>query len=914
MSQYAPMESSKTYDCDPASSFLEGDGNLSDLLEIDVNDVEMRKLDSRVIRRITRDDTEIDIDDDFTMRPDIAYYIDSKKDGARAKVRPNVMNLIDGGEHGTPQQLADDEEEIIKYMPGYNFGWIEGVFIRCTLSIFGVLMFLRLNWMFSQAGVGGALGIIIWSVCVTSLTTMSLSALSTNGMMKGGGVYYMVSRALGAEFGGVVGITLFIAQSAAVSLHLNGFGEAVAILEDGNYVFSLDGDKIFYGCIGLVSVLCCAFLGANFEVQSQKVLAVSMALALLTFYIGVIMSKNDSEIGSTPLSSSTLNSNMAGEYSSGESWLTVFGVFFPACTGISAGSSISGDLKDPSEAIPKGTFAAVVLTTIIYVSMGLFMCACFTPEGLGNITTQISAIDISVVPQLMYLGMFAAALSSALALVVGAPRVLMAVARDDILPLSFYKKAYFANDEPLRGYLTVIIIAFVCIIGLDLNTVSPIVTNFFLVQYGLVNYSVYHAHISKAPGWRPSFKYWSPYLCLLGSVMCFVSMFMVNWILAILTILASIGIFQFISHSKPDVNWGDSGVANCQKQAVEAIYRMERLKDHVKNFRPQFLLLSKDPKLDTEMISLMARLKKTRGLSLIGRVIIGDMHDPATFAAGERARRDVIMVDNQIIAILQVICAPTLLSGVESLLQLAGFGKLKPNTVMMGFKNNWQKIPEEELVEYISILRSCFATKHSVCILRNCDVSLNYVPHDAVVVENTGENLYSPPPERGHIDVWWLVEDGGLPFLLAHLMTRHAQYRKSGAVLRLFGLVSVNATADEVKLEKLRLRALLSRFRFVAEVILVEHDVVPSMELTQKYIDLSGDTATPDSLTLTVMNISKHMMDYSMHAHVVVISLPVPKLSYSSQKYFAYLDMLSCTGRPTFIARGNQQTVLSYHS
>jgi amino acid transporter len=710
---------------------------------------------------------EVEFENEFAMRPDVAYYVDPKKDGVKPKHRPHIMHIVDGGNYDSPDQLATEEEDDVKYLPGYNFGWIEGVFIRCTLSIFGVLMFLRLNWMFAQSGVVGALGVIIWSVGVTSCTTCSLSALSTNGTVRGGGVYYMVSRSLGAEFGAVVGLTLFLAQSAAVSLHLTGFGEAVAILEDGNFVFDAVGDRMFFACIGLVFTLGASFLGANFEVQSQKVLAVSMAIALVTFYFGCFLSTNDPVIRSTPLSAATFASNVAGGYTKGNSWLTVFGVFFPACTGISAGSSISGDLKNPSEAIPKGTFAAILLTTIIYVSMGLLMCAVFEHNGLGDIETQISAIDISLVPEVMYLGMFSAALSSALALIVGAPRVLMAVARDDIVPqLAFYKKAYFAQEEPLRGYLTVILIAFVCIVALDLNTVSPIVTNFYLVQYGLMNYSVFHAHISKAPGWRPAFKYWSPGIALLGATMCFVSMFMVDWALAIVTILCSVALFQYIVHIKPDVNWGDSGVAHCQKAAVEAIFRMERLKDHVKNYRPQFLLLSKDPKNDIDIISMSERLKKTRGMFLIGayrrlidmcadclllfllcvgRVIIGDMHDEHTFRLMERARRDVVLLHDEIIAILQVICAPTLLSGVESLLQLAGFGKLKPNTVMIGFKETWQKCSPPELKEYITILRSCFATKHAVCIMRNPGVALNYVPAEVAIVENNGKVIQMLP-------------------------------------------------------------------------------------------------------------------------------------------------------------------------
>jgi hypothetical protein len=201
-------------------------------------------------------------------------------------------------------------------------------------------------------------------------------------------------------------------------------------------------------------------------------------------------------------------------------------------------------------------------------------------------------------------------------------------------------------------------------------------------------------------------------------------------------------------------------------------------------------------------------------------------------------------------------------------------------------------------------------------VLRNFNTSLNYVPYEACVVENTGENLYSPPPERGHIDVWWLVEDGGIPFLLAYLMNRHSQYRASDSHLRLFGLIPLSSTQSQIDAEKERLHILLTRFRFDADIILVHEDRIPSENEIAKYEELCGETDghLPDTMTRTVMNISHHMLQHSMHAHVVVVSLPAPKVSIPPKQYFAYMELLSSTGRPTFITRGNQQTVLSYHS
>jgi hypothetical protein len=40
----------------------------------------------------------------------------------------------------------------------------------------------------------------------------------------------------------------------------------------------------------------------------------------------------------------------------------------------------------------------------------------------------------------------------------------------------------------------------------QLNAIAPLLSNFFLAAYALINFSVFHASISKSPGWRPAFK------------------------------------------------------------------------------------------------------------------------------------------------------------------------------------------------------------------------------------------------------------------------------------------------------------------------------------------------------------------------------------------------------------------------
>lgn len=67
-----------------------------------------------------------------------------------------------------------------------KFGWIKGVLFGCLLNIWGVMLYLRLSWVVGQAGIGMATVIILLSAVVTTLTTLSMSAICTNGEVKGG--------------------------------------------------------------------------------------------------------------------------------------------------------------------------------------------------------------------------------------------------------------------------------------------------------------------------------------------------------------------------------------------------------------------------------------------------------------------------------------------------------------------------------------------------------------------------------------------------------------------------------------------------------------------------------------------------------------------------------------------------------
>jgi amino acid transporter len=99
-----------------------------------------------------------------------------------------------------------------------KFGTIGGVFTPCVLTILGVIMFLRFGQVVGEAGLWHGLAIVMGAKLITVLTTFSLSAIATNTRIRGGGAYFLISRSLGVEVGGVIGIVLFLAQAVSVSM------------------------------------------------------------------------------------------------------------------------------------------------------------------------------------------------------------------------------------------------------------------------------------------------------------------------------------------------------------------------------------------------------------------------------------------------------------------------------------------------------------------------------------------------------------------------------------------------------------------------------------------------------------------------------------------------------------------------
>ncbi|KAK9508116.1 hypothetical protein O3M35_007849 [Rhynocoris fuscipes] len=655
--------------------------------------------------------------------------------------------------------------------------------MRCLLNIWGVMLFLRLSWVIGQAGIVEGIVVICLSNLVTLATTLSMSAVSTNGIIEGGGIYYMISRSLGPEFGGAIGLMFTLANSVAVSMYIVGFCESVQDLVRSFGGVILDNgtnDIRVVGVVTLVGILVLAFVGMDWVTRTQMCLLMVLIASQIDFVIGSIVGpKTDLEEarGFVGYNLKVFKENLKPEYRYFEGvehdFFSVFSVFFPAVTGIVAGANLSGDLKDPSRAIPRGTLLAIITTFISYLSYAFMMGGCVLRDANGNATLlqniSLNAEDpledrweqiqvcnktcryglqndnqvmelVSLWGPLIYGGCFAATLSSAIASLVGAPRVLQALAKDKLYPfIGFFSKGYGANNDPIRGYICVFVIAFGCILIGQLNYIAPLLSNFFLAAYALINFSVFHVSLSKSPGWRPAFKYTNAWVSLLGTLLCIAVMFLISWWTALATFFVVVTLYLYVSYRKPEVNWGSSTQAQAYYFALRSALELNKVQEHVKNYRPQILVLSGMPGYRPALIDFANLITKGKSLLVCSQFIKGSHSRRVREALTMKAYK---WFEQHKVKAFYILGED---NGVgedyvaKSLMTMAGLGKLRPNMMLMGYKNDWQTCPKPELDSYFALIHAALDSFLAVGILRmqeGLDYSHMIEDQDVVIIPN----------------------------------------------------------------------------------------------------------------------------------------------------------------------------------
>lgn len=664
----------------------------------------------------------------------------------QAAYRPTLDELHNATLHGKPTNppagVPADNEGIVK------FGWIKGVLVRNLLNIWGVMLFLRLSWVVAQAGIGQGLLLILGTSIVTSITALSMSAISTNGVIKGGGTYYMISRSLGPEFGGSIGLIFSLANAVACAMYVVGFCESLTDLLTSYDLQIVDGginDMRIMGAITIMALLCIVVVGMEWESKAQLVLLVILLMAIADFMIGTCIGPQNDEAqakGFIGYDLSLLKENFFPDYRFSEgvhhNFFSVFSIFFPAATGILAGANISGDLMDPQGAIPKGTLLSILLTTASYLTMAFMSGIVMERDASGNVTelyngTFTDCADrkckwglhnsfqvmelVSAFGPLIYAGCFAATLSSALASLVSAPKVFQALCKDQLYPyITWFAKGYGKNNEPVRGYVLCFFISIGFILIGELNAIAPLISNFFLAAYALINFSTFHASLAKPVGWRPKFRYYNMWLSLAGALLCVFVMFIISWWTALITLACVLALYLIVAYRKPDVNWGSTTQAQTYKNALLSVQQLNNVEDHVKNYRPQILVLSGMPSFRPPLIDFAYLLTKNLSLLICGHILKSPVSQRVRNILTYKAHN--WLRSHKIKAFYTHVDEVSFEEGAKALLQASGVGKLRPNILLMGYKGDWRDCEREDLAMYFEVMHKALDMYIAVAILR----------------------------------------------------------------------------------------------------------------------------------------------------------------------------------------------------
>lgn len=659
-----------------------------------------------------------------------------------------------------------------------GFGTFGGVFTPCTLTILGVIMFLRYGQVVGQAGVLAALVIVAISKVITTLTSLSLSAIATNTKVKGGGAYFLISRSLGVESGGAIGIVFFLAQAISVAMYIIGFSEAFV-----DSFGASAGSPVVVATVTNAIVFICVFIGAGWTIKVQYFILAILFASLLSFFVGSI-SDFDVEL---------LRSNLRPNYLPGANFFTMFALFFPAVTGIMAGANMSGDLADPGRSIPKGTLAAIAVTAGVYLIQAALLGGSRSSEELiGN---NLIIKDIAWSGTLITAGVFAATLSSALGSMMGAPRILQAVARDNIFAwLKIFGSGAGQSAEPRRATILTFAIAQVCILLGDLNAIAPVITMFFMITYGTLNLATFYEAITGNPSYRPRFRYSHWTTSLLGAIACLAVMFLIDWIWAIVSLVLMAGLCWYISLHEIEARWGNLQSGLKFERTRRNLLKLEAEIYHPKNWRPNILALSGSAWTRPHLAVYGHWLSAGHGILTLSQIISGEVEDRLTQRGSAEKMLRSFINKQELEAFPAVIVAPFVSDGIESLVQCHGIGGLRPNTVLLGWPND---VTKSEV--FGSNLRLISQLNRSIIAVR-----LKHLAGNGS--EAAGQSPHDDPWDipSGTIDVWWRGQKNGqLMLLLAHLLTLNPQWRHRS--LRLLRVVDNETAAAEVEKHLTRL-------------------------------------------------------------------------------------------------------------
>ena len=605
------------------------------------------------------------------------------------------------------------------------------------LTILGVIMYLRFGWVVGHLGLYKTLLVVIVANAITITTTLSFSSMATNMKMGVGGAYFIISRSLGLGVGAAIGIPLFLSQAISVTLYAYGLAESFRIVWPEIPLLPASvAIVLFVTAVSLYSV--------RFALKSQIPLIVLVGVSLVALAVGALaLDRIDPPTVIYP------------EYVEVGFW-TGFAVFFPAVTGVMAGLSLSGDLKNPSRAIPLGAIGAAVTGFIIYLAVPVLLAHAADAHQLQN--DSLIWLRIAPLGALLILpGLWGAILSSAIGSVLGAPRTLQAVSRDQLANQKL--RSFVGSDNGLRValFFTALIALAAAWLG-ELNAVAQVVTMFFLTVYGTVNIVAGLETLSGDPSWRPKFRIpWA--MNIACGLACVWVMFLISPIASLIAIAVEILLWMIFARREQRATWGDARRGLYEAMLRWALIRLSRRSMSARNWRPHVLVFVDDSRRKLDLIKFASWFSQSRGVVTVCELIVGDLLTDEIDADDRLTAMQDLLKTEGLSVFAEVDVVDNVIDGIVHVSQANGIAGFASNTVVLG----WPKDPRM-LADFLVTIRRLERLRKSV-----------------VIGKINPQYLFPTRKTKRVIHIWWggMKQNGDLMLLLAYLLTRNPEWRGS---------------------------------------------------------------------------------------------------------------------------------------
>nr|XP_032642348.1 solute carrier family 12 member 9-like [Chelonoidis abingdonii] len=774
----------------------------------------------------------------------------------------------------------------------------------------------------------------------------------------------MISRTLGPEFGGSIGLMFYLANVCACGVYILGLVEAVLdvfgaegtdppgtrVLPQG-YFYSF-----LYGSVVLLLCLLVCLVGARIYARAAFLIFLVVNLVLVAIFVSfvavgprqVTIARDANHTFNTSFTGfrlATLRANLPAiycrDYRPPTNVMTlrhVFAVMFQTLHRHHGRVHMSGELRNASSSIPKGTIIAVVYTFIIYFL--LFLMTSFTCERTLLKEDYGFFRSINLWPPLVLVGVYAASLSASMSSLIGASRILHALAKDDLFGIVLAPaKIISKGGNPWVAVLYTWALVQLVLFAGKLNTIAGIVTS--LLPGGLLRPWTcpdWHGAGRLPPMFRPTFQLFSWHTCLLGIASCLLMMFLISPAGASGSLVLMLALLGFIHLRAPASSWGYISQALIFHQVRKYLLLLDVRKEHVKFWRPQMLLMVANPRSEAQLIRFVNDLKKG-GLFVLGHVEIGELDTMPSDPIQAHYNFWLSLVDKlNVKAFVDLTLSPSVRQGTQHLLRITGLGGMKPNTLVLGFYDSF--VPDDYFLcdpafsqarendhfgvdlpalqahfppvrgasapkalpptEYVAIVSDAVKMHKNVCLAR-------YFP----LLDK--ERLFSSKAEGCFVDVWPLnllrpdtpayVDVCSLFLLqLACILTMVSSWR--AACLRLFLCVESGDRGWVAKEEKLK--ELLSKLRIKAAIRAVTWDHVVALHgqrlaAGEPFLNSAACQVTDEYLAAV------NALVLQQGGQVAVRFLYLPRPPADTSMYERYLEQLEILTRdlgPTLLVHG----------